>query len=168
MGFTQQRSGPHVPHLMILRLSSFLAVQVTVNFLLKSLMPGVKSSEQSQWRGARTAPDGRGMRSTPSWEEWAPHCAVAQLSRWCPLCIVTQTLGSAVCAVEDTVEPQAFEQWWTLCSRLHHRQRLSRLIHTCLLLPAPRLSLQQAGTVPRDKHFFQVFKSICKHCWAPS
>ena len=33
-----------VPHLTILFLSPFLSVQVTVNFLLTSLMPGVKSN----------------------------------------------------------------------------------------------------------------------------
>lgn len=47
-----------VPHLMILSLSSFLAVQVTVNFLLTSFMPGVKSNKQSQQGGARMALDG--------------------------------------------------------------------------------------------------------------
>lgn len=91
-----------VPHLRILPLPSFLTVQVTLNFLLLSLMPAMKSKRQSQQQGAR-----RDEGQHP-WEEWAPHhqlrTAAPSIPRHCP----QLTPGNA----EEGATPQTLQQWW--------------------------------------------------------
>lgn len=162
MEFTQQLSGPGwlFPILRYF-LSSFLTVQVTVNFLLMSLIPEVKSNKQRS-------------QDSSGWMRDAVRTVLGRMDSPLQSCTTLHMvsnpfwhhLDNAMPILEDVIKIQAFKWWKDIVFKLTSLTAFASTDPHFSVAASSTLVLAKSRNSTKTETLFQVFRSTFKHCQA--